>query len=49
MNVPHHPDQLDEPAPTKQPMGTQTKIVIAVIVVLVIVMIILHLSGVAPH
>jgi hypothetical protein len=45
MNIPRHPDQRDEPTPTKQPMRTQTKIIIA----LVALMIILHIAGIAPH
>ena len=49
MNIPQHPDQHDEPAPTKKPLRTQTKIIIAGIATLVILMIVLHIAGIAPH
>ncbi len=49
MSVHHHPDQRDEPAPTKKPLRTQTKIIIAGIAALVILMIVLHIAGIAPH
>jgi len=49
MSIPRHPDERDEPLPTKQPMRSQTKIIIAGVAALVVLMLILHVAGIAPH
>ena len=46
MAMPRHPDQDDDPTPTRKAPSRQTKLIIALIVALLAVMIALHLAGV---